>query len=99
MLTAMKVATPVVSRPLSLAYTGPIEKMMAEVKPDTVTATTPSGELWYRSRRLTLRGAARSGTCCSEATIGTIARDIRMDTSMNGTAVRGFDKTNRNCAD
>jgi len=42
MLAAMKVATFVVSRPLSLAYTGPIEKMMAEIRPDTVTATRPA---------------------------------------------------------
>ena len=45
MLTAMKVATPELPRPLSRAYTGPIEKMVEAIMPDTVTATTPSGEL------------------------------------------------------
>ncbi len=54
MLTAMKAATPAVPKPLSRAYTGPIEKMTAEIKPDTVTAATPSGEFRYRSRRRTL---------------------------------------------
>ena len=41
----------VVVRPLSRAYTGPIEKMVAEIRPDTVTPTTPRGELRYRSRQ------------------------------------------------
>ena len=50
MLTAMKLATREVAMPLKRAYTGPIEKMMAEISPETPTATTPSGELRYRSR-------------------------------------------------
>ena len=36
MLTAMNVATPDVARPLRRAYTGPMEKMMAEIIPETV---------------------------------------------------------------
>jgi hypothetical protein len=50
MLTAMKVATPDVPRPLRRAYTGPIEKIVDEIIPETVTATTPRGEFLYRSR-------------------------------------------------
>src|SRR5882672_1161230 len=98
MLTAMKVATLVVSSPLSRAYTGPIEKMVAEIRPDTVTPTTPRGELRYRSGRLTLRGAERSGNCCAESMMGTIASEIRIETSMNGLGVSGFEMIKRNCA-
>src|ERR1700688_1771988 len=98
MLTAMNVATLLVSNPLSRAYTGPIEKMMAEISPDTVTATTPSGEFRYSSQRRTLRGNAWLGTCCADTTIGTIAREISTETSMNGVGVRGSDKIRRNWA-
>ena len=71
---------------------------MADTMPDTVTATTPSGELRYRSGRRTLRGAACSGNACAEMTIGTIAREISTDTSMKGAGVLGSDKTSKNCA-
>jgi hypothetical protein len=96
MLTAMNAATPPVSKPLSRAYTGPMEKMMAEVMPDMVTPATPSGELRYNSRRRTLRGAARSGNCCADRTMGTMASEISTDTSMNGAGVSGFDTISRN---
>src|SRR2546421_6892067 len=61
MLTAMKVATPEVSRPLSRAYTGPIEKMVDEIIPEIVTATTPRGEFRHRSRYRTLRVTSACG--------------------------------------
>src|SRR5271156_115126 len=98
MLTHMNDATWWVCNPLNRAYTGPIEKMMDEIRPENVTATTPSGELRYRSSRRTLDGMASSGTCCAEITIGTSAREISTETSMNGVAVSGFDRTSRNCA-
>ena len=46
----MNSATPWVPEPLRRAYTGPMEKMIEEIIPETATATTPSGELRYRSR-------------------------------------------------
>src|SRR6266581_8604191 len=98
MLTPMKAATLVVVRPLSRAYTGPIEKIVAEIRPDTVTPTTPRGELRYRSGRLTLRGTERSGNCRAETMMGTIAREMRTETSMNGPGVSGFETIKRNCA-
>ncbi len=61
-----------------------------------MTPTTPSGVSRYNSKRRTLRGAARSGTWRAERTIGTIAREISTETSMNGLGVRGSDKTKRN---
>ncbi len=87
-----------VSKPLRRAYTGPIEKMMADIRPETVTATTPSGVLPYSSRRRTLRGMSWLGTRCAETTIGTIAREISTETSMNGAGVRGSDRISRNWA-
>src|SRR5258707_1350406 len=98
MLSAMKVATLTVVRPLSRAYTGPIEKMVAEIRPDTVTPTTPRGELRYKVGRLTFRGTERSGSCCAETMMGTIAREISTETNMNGLGVSGLDAINRNCA-
>ena len=94
----MNVAILWVCRPLSRAYTGPIEKMMEETRPDTMIATTPSGVSRYRSRRRTLPGTARSGICCADTTIGTMASEISTETSMNGVGVFGLERINRYCA-
>src|SRR3984885_4769909 len=89
MLTAMNVATPDVPSPLSRAYTGPIEKMVDEIIPETVTATPPSGEFLYKSRYRTLSGTVVSGEWWEDTTIGTIASEIRTETSMKGIEVLG----------
>src|SRR5580658_1432974 len=91
MLTAMKMAMLSVSKPLKRAYTGPIEKIMEEIRPDAVIATTPSGVSRYRSRSRTLCGAALAGTGWADTTMGTMANEISTETSMKGVAVCGFD--------
>jgi hypothetical protein len=72
--------------------------MMDEIMPDSATATTPRGELRYRSRKRTRCGTAGSGNCCAEATIGTIATEISAETSMNSPGDCGLPSTSRNCA-
>ena len=75
-----------------------MEKMIEEIMPDMATATTPSGELRYRSRKRTRCGTAGPATSWAEATIGTIAAEISADTSMNGVLDCGPESTSRNCA-
>ncbi len=70
--------------------------MVAEIRPDTVTPTTPRGELRYKSGRLTFCGTERSGICCAETMMGTIAKEISTETSMNGLGVSGFETIKRN---
>src|SRR5438874_9389948 len=98
MLTAMKLATCVVPNPSSRAYTGPIEKIVAEISPDIVTPTTPRGELRYKSGRLTPRGTELSGILRAETMMGIMADEISIETSMNGLGVSGFETISRNCA-
>src|SRR5580765_5223831 len=98
-LTAMKVARATVSRPLRRAYTGPIEKTMELITPANVTAATPSGEMRYSSRNGTVRGTVISGVNCDDSKVGTIATQMRPETSMNGADVAGPVRISRNCAD
>jgi hypothetical protein len=88
-----------VPKPLSWAYTGPIPNMVDEIIPETVTATTPRGEFLYKSRYRTLSGTLVSGEWWEDTTMGTIASEIRTETSMKGVEVLGFATTSRNCAE
>ena len=97
MLTAMNMAMLLVSS-RRRAYTGPIEKIMEEMRPDAVIATTPSGELRYRVAKPHL-----ARRCARRYRLGRHhdgyhgQRDQHGD-QHEGRGVCGFDNTSKNCA-